>query len=50
MAVWQLEKTTLLFYDMDSLGAEPSLVFPLSPLGKLTDLEIIPISHLLEDP
>lgn len=34
MAVWQLEKTTLLFYDVNVSESEPSLVFPLSHPGK----------------
>ena len=34
VAVWQLEKTTLLFYDMSVSESEPSLVFPLSHPGK----------------
>ena len=34
VAIWQLEETTLLLYDMNSSEAEPSLVFPLSHMGK----------------
>lgn len=34
MAVWQLERTTLLFYDMNVSEGEPSLVLPLSQPGE----------------
>lgn len=33
-ALWQLEQTTLLFYDMNSSETEPSLCFPLPRQGK----------------
>lgn len=34
VALWQLEQTTLLFYDMNSSRTEPSLCFPLPRQGK----------------
>lgn len=34
MAIWRLEETTLLFYDMSASESEPSLVFPLSNPGR----------------
>lgn len=33
VAIWQLEKTTMLFYDLNVSESEPSLVFPLSHPG-----------------
>ena len=35
VAIWQLEKTTLLLYDLNAPETEPCLVFPLSLLGKV---------------